>query len=187
MKNLLAVLVVFVLVFGCSTANNVETQGSLSPSATATKGTYGWLDGNVINDDGVRIISQDIDYMVRKSVDKYLAAKGYAKVEGGKADYLLSWFGDIEREVKEIAISSFYQRNGYGSLLGTLPSSPDGTKVRKEFARGTLILDVLDSETKNLVWRGSATNTIHENMSNKKVEQYIDTSVENILESLPDR
>ncbi|MEE4243489.1 MAG: DUF4136 domain-containing protein [Desulfopila sp.] len=183
MKNILLSFIIVVFLVGCSSVK-VSHQGNIPAENQLVKATYSWLEDNVPSND-IRVNNSSIDAMVRQSVEKQLRVKGYEKTDGGEAEYLLAWFGTIDEEVKEISLSSFYKRGGYVGLLGTMPENVEGGKVKKTFARGTLILDVLDREDKNVLWRGSATNTLHEKMSRKQTSEYIDLSVAKILEELP--
>ena len=183
MKIFLSVILAAIVCAGCAPVS-VEHQGQISTENSPVKATYGWLESGVPGND-IRVNNPTIDAMVRQSVEKQLRAKGYSKADTGEADYLLTWFGTIDEEVKEISLVSYYNRGGYVGLLGTMPENVEGGKVKKTFARGTLILDVLDRDDKNVLWRGSATNTLHENMSRKRIAEYIDISVAKILEKLP--
>ncbi len=185
MKKIAIFLVLSFLIAGCAT-NSIQTEGKVPSDPGETKGTYGWLENAVPSDD-IRVNNEEIDRMVRNSVEKHLATRGYVRVEQDQADYLLSWFGNITDEVKELSLSSFYARNGYTGLIGTMPKNVKGGKVKKVFSRGTLILDVMDRKTQEVIWRGSATNIIHEKMPKGRKAQYVDASIKKILEDLPQR
>ena len=185
MKRLAIFFVLFLLIAGCSTIS-VQTEGKVPSDPAKIKATYGWLDKAVPSND-IRVNNAEINRMVRNSVEKHLATRGYIRVEPDQADYLLSWYGNITDEVKELSLSSFYARNGYTGMIGTMPENVEGGKVKKVFSRGTLILDVMDKETQKVIWRGTATNTIQENMSKGRKAQYVDASIKKILEDLPKR
>lgn len=185
MKTLTIFFVSIFFLVGCSTVS-VQTEGKVPSNPAEIKATYGWLDKAVPSND-IRVNNDEINRMVRNSVEKHLAARGYVRVEPDQADYLLTWFGNITDEVKELSLSSFYARNGYTGLIGTMPENVKGGKVKKVFSRGTLILDVMDRKTQNVIWRGSATNIIQEDMSKGRKAQYVDASIKKILEDLPQR
>ena len=50
---------------------------------------------------------------------------------------------------------------------------------------GTLIIDMIDASTKQLVWRGSATGVLDENPSPEKVTQNVNNAVAAILAQYP--
>lgn len=185
MNRIFILLVLSLFAAGCSPVS-VQTQGKVALDPVKMKATYAWLEKAVPSND-IRVNNQDINRLVRNSVEKHLAARGYFRVNPDQADYLVTWFGNIEEEVKEISLASFYNRSGYTGLIGTMPENVKAGKVKKVFARGTLILDILEKQTKNVIWRGSATNTIQEGMSQGRKAQYIDSSVKKILDDLPQR
>ena len=183
-KNLIVLLVVFFL-SGCGTVAVQPNQAALAKFTG--KKTFAWLVDGVPSDD-VRVNNPRVQKAVLISVDKNLAGKGYVKSAVNDADLLVSWFGSVDEEVKEIHMSSFYQSYGYSALKGARPESAAGKdgKVEQVFARGTLIIDILDPQSKTLIWRESATNTIIKKMSDAELLNYVDISVKHILEKLPD-
>jgi hypothetical protein len=54
-----------------------------------------------------------------------------------------------------------------------------------QYTEGTLIIDMIDANTKELVWRGSATGTVDPGASPEKTDAKIDKAVRGILESYP--
>lgn len=185
MKNLSLCITIVFLLFGCASIK-VHHQGAVPENFSEVKATYGWLKNTQVSSD-IRANNQTIELLIHQSVDRYLQSKGYKRIDADGADYLITWFGKIKEEVKEISVSQFYSSYGYGSLAGRLKQEATDGKVVKTFTRGTLILDVLDPESKTVLWRGNATNTIQENMSEEDVEKYIDLSVKKILKTIPKR
>jgi hypothetical protein len=53
------------------------------------------------------------------------------------------------------------------------------------FKEGTLIIDVMDAGTNNLIWRGYATSVVHEMYTTDELEKLIRESVSSIMEQLP--
>lgn len=185
MKKISLLITIVFLLFGCASVK-VQHEGVVPENFSEVKATYGWLK-NTQASSKIRANNQTIESLIHQSVDRYLQSKGYKRVDADGADYLITWFGKIKEEVKEIAVSQFYSSYGYGSLAGRVKQESTNGKVVKTFTRGTLILDVLDPESKTVLWRGSATNTIQENMSDGDVEKFIDLSVKKILKTLPQR
>jgi len=186
MKNTLLATFCCFLFLSCASVE-VTHQGNLSGETQHSKASYGWFKDAPSSED-VRINNPTIEKLVREAVDQQLQAMGYKKTEPDQADYLIAWFGNITEEVKEISMSRFYGRYGYATLLGD-PAKKEKTedgKVLKTFARGTLILDVLDRDSKKVLWRGSATDTLgQKKMSTNEKRRYIEKSVAKILEELP--
>lgn len=183
MRRTLLCLLTFFYLQGCA-AVSVHHQGLVPAGPEGQRGTYAWLENSVPSGDS-RVNNPEISEIVRTTVERQLLQRGYTAVPADQADYLLTWFGKINEEVKEISLNRFYATYGYGTLSGNMPKNVDGGKVRKVFPRGTLIIDVLDIDTKAVIWRGSATNTFSEGMNSGQLRKYISVSVAKILEDLP--
>jgi len=84
---------------------------------------------------------------VGRAIERELALKGYKKVEYGKPDLLIACHVDVKEKIDVTHYS-------YGHWL------PSHKSVRTEVRRykeGTLVLDIVDRQSKQLVWRGWAT------------------------------
>ena len=60
-----------------------------------------------------------------------------------------------------------------------------GTGRVREYLRGTLVLDIIDVRTDEVVFRGSATKSLHLDPDPKKVRMYVSKAVEKILKDFP--
>ena len=60
-----------------------------------------------------------------------------------------------------------------------------GTGRVREYLRGTLVLDVIDVRTDEVVFRGSATKSLHLDPDPEKVRMYVSEAVEKILKDFP--
>lgn len=181
-KKFLVLLSIF-LFFGCS---NFAVQPDETTLANFSgKKTFAWLVGSVPSDD-IQVNNPTIQSLVQSSVEKELAKKGYKMVAAKDADILVNWFGSIDEVVREVHISAFYHPYGYGTLVGTVPENVEGGRAQKMYKVGTLILDIIDTQSKTVFWRESASNTISKKMSTPELSKYIDLSVVKILEGVPD-
>ena len=82
---------------------------------------------------------------VRRAVDNSLSAGGYRKLESGTPDFLVAWQAAIEGKVDVTMVNGYY---GYGyRRWGAWGAGP----MDREYDEGTLILDVIDAESRELV------------------------------------
>jgi hypothetical protein len=137
--------------------------------------TYAWTEQEL--EGGVSEI------MLRRmyaAVDNDLAAKGFAKADVYTADVLLAYHtGTQDRQQ--------YDTYGYGAggwWGGYWGGGMTTTSVRT-YTEGTLILDVIDREKNELVWRGSATKTIDQMDSPEQRVQTIQEAVGRLLKDFP--
>jgi hypothetical protein len=107
--------------------------------------TYSWIGVQAGND-----LWQD---RIRAAIDNQLAEKGWQRLPNG-GDAAVSAFGKTREDQ---AIQTFY--NGFpgwgwggGDGFATTYSVPDKT--------GSLTVDIFDGNTRRLIWRGTATDSL---------------------------
>ena len=76
-----------------------------------------------------------------------------------------------------------YLRPYYGSYYGYPDAGYQG-RVR-EYLEGTLVLDITDVRTEEVIFRGWATKSLDSNPSPKQVRVYVTEAVDEILEDFP--
>jgi hypothetical protein len=131
--------------------------------------TYSWVsNAKASNDLWSERITQD--------VDQQLAAKGWSKVESG-GDATVAAFG---RTHNEQTINTFYDRLGGGWRWGGFG---EATTTTENIPVGSLTVDVFDSGTKKLIWRGTATDTLSSKPENN--EKKLEHSVVDMFKHFP--
>jgi hypothetical protein len=133
--------------------------------------TYSWI--------GVRAGNSLWQDRIMNAVDTALAAKGWTKVaSGGDAD--VSAFGKTR---EEDTLETFYDGfpgwgwRGWGGGLGMATTEAVPQRV------GSLIVDIFDGNTKQLVWRGSAEHTL--SSKPEKNDKKLDSSVDDMFKHFP--
>jgi len=112
---------------------------------------------------------------LKKAVDTQLQAKGHS-VSSEKPDFLVAVHFGVEDKVR-------VSNTGYGYHYGGFYGS-SGVRTY-QYEEGTLILDFVNPESKNLMWRGSATGELKNLKTPEKREQEINKVVEKILKKFP--
>ena len=101
-----------------------------------------------------------------------LAAKGYQKQAAGQPDFLIAYHANVR---DKIDVDTYGYRYGrYGRRIGTY------TTVR-QYQQGTLVIDLVDANSKELFWRGWAKGEVNDAVSKEK----IDDTVAKILDKYP--
>lgn len=90
---------------------------------------------------------------VKSAIRTALADKGMTEVESG---------GDISINATEMtsnqqALNTSYDNFGFGRRFGAFGNA---TTTTENYQVGTLVVDILDTNSKALVWRGSASDTL---------------------------
>jgi hypothetical protein len=131
--------------------------------------TYSW--GNVKAADSLW------DERVKEAVDSQLAAKGWTQVPSG-GDVVVTARDAIHNQQE---LNTFYNGFGggrrFGGGIGTSTTTVDTYKV------GTLIIDVIDGQTKNLIWRSAASDTLS-NKPDKNIKS-LDKNVQKMFQHFP--
>jgi hypothetical protein len=139
--------------------------------------TYHWLQTPPNAPRDPRIDNDLIQSRVRSAVNSELHAKGYAEA-GDNPDFRVTYHIMVRDKWD---VQSFPVDYGYG--LGRWPAAQD---VRvSQYEEGTLILDVIDSSSNELVWRGSAQARIDPNRSPQERTKLINAAVRKMLDRFP--
>jgi hypothetical protein len=168
---LIATLFVFARV---SFAQQVKTDYDRSANF-AQYTTYSW--GGVTTQDPLLVDR------IKDAVNSALTAKGWSQAESG---------GDVSIMVMQMTqdkqtLSTFY--DGFGSGWGWRRFGGGGfgeaTTTTETYTVGTLVVDLFDTKTKQLLWRGSCSDTLSTN-SNKNIRN-LDKGVEKMFKEFPPR
>ena len=173
------------LLTACSTLT-VQTDYETTYDFSALN-TYAWLEGEAPSND-IRINNSLIINRVVNAVNTSLQSKGYALVDKDKADFYVNWFGGIEDKIRQETINSYYGYLGYdsgdwGYNRGYWPGYI--RTYTYEYQQGTLIIDIADSKSKQLVWRGTGQEYLEEKETPEEITQGINQIVSEILSSFP--
>lgn len=130
--------------------------------------TYYWLK--------VKTSNPIWEQRIRDAVDKELQAKGWQRNDTD-GDVALTAVGSAETEAE---YTTFYDNLGGGWLWGGFGTA---TTTSVTYKVGTLVLDMYDTQTKRLIWRGVATKSL----SNKpeKNEKALEKAVEKMFKNFP--
>ncbi len=178
------------LALAFAACSGIDVNTNYDPSATQKlEGyrTYAWLPQPTGKDD--RVYNPIVGARVEQTVDRYLLARGYKKVEtGANPDFLIGWHGAIHNALKAETVDDYYGYPWGGPFTDpfyaggavTLPET-----YLREYEQGSLILDVVDPESKQLVWRGTAQAELDENANAEKQQKKLDEAVTDLLKHFP--
>jgi hypothetical protein len=168
-KNLALVGMLFLLLpVGLEAAVAVQCAKSVDFSQYRT---FAWRQGTPALD-------PEVEKMIRDSIQRQLLAKGLTRVEG-EADLLVSTHARVGTETREdVDILDMPQR-----WAGESESTGTSGEYLREFDVGTLVVDMLDGNSRLNVWRGIATNVLSSH--SKTSQKRIDKAARKMFESFP--
>jgi Domain of unknown function (DUF4136) len=132
--------------------------------------TYKW-----VNIEGGSHPNQIVDAEIKQAVDSQLASKGLTKTDGDKADLFVGY---------QIAVDQEKQWNAYG-MGGGVRFGGMGSATSSTINVGTLVLDLYDPTTKQLVWTGNATKTIDPSSNQEKNQKNLNKAMAKLLKNYP--
>ena len=122
----------------------------------------------------------DVD-RIKSAVNATLAAKGWTQVDSGGDVCIVA----IEITRNQQTLNTFY--DGFGGGWGWRRFGGGGfgeaTTTTETYKVGTLVLDLFDAKTKQLIWRGTSSDTLSNN-SDKNIKN-LDKGVDKMFKHFP--
>ncbi|HTB94973.1 MAG TPA: DUF4136 domain-containing protein [Candidatus Sulfotelmatobacter sp.] len=122
----------------------------------------------------------DVD-RIKNAVNATLAAKGWTQVESGGDVSVIAF----EMTQNQQTLNTFY--DGFGGGWGWRRFGGGGfgeaTTTTETYKVGTLVVDLYDAKSKQLLWRGSSSDTLSNN-SEKNIKN-LDKGVEKMFKKFP--
>ena len=166
------------LAAGCSSIS-VKNDFDKEADFTAYR-TFAWLQEPVtaIGDaNAARQMNTLLDKRIRTAVETELQAKGMT-VNTENPDLLVVYHTGVDNKI-DVTDWGYSYPTRYGGWYG-------GSNVDVyEYKEGTLIVDLIDGKSKQLVWRGDATKTLEENPSPERMEQNLREVVGRMFANYP--
>ena len=186
MKNTVTSLslisIILLLLWSCAPAVKVTYDYDKTADFTKFKtySFYGWQKGS----------EQIIGELNKRRIEQAAAAefnkRGLQFVESG-GDCVVSLFVVVDQEKGVTAYTDYYSASpyyyrpgwGWGAGYGTATT----TYHEYDYYTGTLVIDVFDASSKQLVWQGVGSKTIEEDASNR--EKNLNEAVAQIMYNFP--
>jgi len=173
LPRLAATIFLLVLATGCATVS-VQHDYDTSADFGGMK-SYAWMkapSGQELNDITIK--------RVQNAVDDQLAIKGFT-ISEEDPDFTIAVHGQVKSKVD--VVDWGYRYGSYDRYY----SGYGGTRRidTYEYEEGTLLIDFVDAESGDLVWRGSGTGVLDPSASPEKREKGINDAVAKILAKFP--
>jgi hypothetical protein len=160
------------LVFVTATLSAQEVRYNFMPGTDFPKyHTYKW-----ISIAGGAHPNQIVDAQIKQSVDSQLVAKGLTRSDDDKANLYIGY---------QVAVNKEKQWNAYGMGGGIRWGGGMATATSSTMSVGTLVLDMYDPATKQLVWTGTAIKTLDPSSSPQKNQQRLAKAMAKLLKNYP--
>jgi hypothetical protein len=131
--------------------------------------TYQW-----VNIPGGMHPNQIVDQQIRQAIDSQLVAKGLTTSTSGTADLDVCY---------QVAVNQQKQWNAFGGggwRFGGMASATSST-----ISNGTLVVDLYDVASKQLVWSGNAAKTLNPSSNQEKNLQNLQKGIAKLMKNYP--
>jgi len=162
----------FLAAIGTAFAQQVKTDFDHQANFSQYK-TYSWQ--------AIKPSNSLWDARIKNAVDAQLAAKGWTQVPSGGDVAIVA----IKTTQTQRSLQTFY--DGFGGGWGWRRFGSGGfgesTTTEQDYKEGTLVIDMYDGKTKQLIWRSTAEDML----SNKadKNEKNLDKGVAKMFKKFP--
>jgi len=176
MKRLFS-LSAFTLLLGALTAcSTLTTTADYDDKANfSSYKTWGWKDDGSIKDDLVA-------RRIQSAVATQLGSKGLTRNDTNPD----LWVAVHGRMSKQTQITQYNSGWGYGwGWYGHGAGGGISTATVQEIPVGTLVVDLVDANRKELVWRGTASDTLNPERSPQEKEKALNEALAKLFEKYP--
>lgn len=135
--------------------------------------------------------SEPMPDMVRERIDsalrETLAAKQFLPIGGDTSDVLVSVFVAIEDEVPVDSLTDSFDRNNNAEWKAAVTTAMrhDGVQNPATIANGSILLDIIDSHSMQVLWRSAAIGKIVVDVTDLERERRIWLTVSEMLKAFP--
>jgi hypothetical protein len=171
-RSIFASVGIALLFASASVAQQVKTDYDRSADFSQYK-TYSW--------EKVQTQDQLLVGRIKDAVNAALAGKGWTQVASGGRVAIVA----VEMTQSRQTLNTFY--DGFGGGWGWRRFGGggfgDATTTTENYKVGTLCVDLFDANNKNLIWRGSASDTLSDK-SDKNIKD-LDKGVQKMFDHFP--
>ena len=162
----------FLTMLGAAFAQKVQTDFDHQANFSQYK-TYSWQE--------IKPANSLWDARIKSAVDAQLAAKGWTQVDSGGDVALVA----IKTSQTQRTLQTFYDGvgGGWGWRRFGGGGFGDATTTEQDYKVGTLVVDLYDAKTKQLIWRGSAQDTVSDKATQN--EKNLDKGVAKMFKAFP--
>jgi hypothetical protein len=172
--GILGAVTALVILPGCS---SLSVESEYDPTANfASYSSYQWIDRDDVSAPENSIVGRQI----KAEITDELSVKGLSETDG-EPDLLVIFYVGIDEKVTGATFDNFGY--GYGRYYGGWGST---SMTVQSYTEGTLIVDMIDKERNELIWRGQATKAVEGGSQDpEKRRERIRKIVDKLLEDFP--
>jgi hypothetical protein len=139
--------------------------------------TYGWVPGKQEATGDKRLDNALVDARIRHAVEAQLRSKGYTSSVDGKPDFYVAYHVGMKDMMKGASTQNYIGDRAHGTYTTLSDIQP--------YKEGTLLIDIVDAASNQLVWQASALAEVHPGMTPDERNERIGSVVRAMLSPFP--
>jgi hypothetical protein len=183
-SNRIALVVISIALCAClsACATRIKIYTDYDPALNFGElSTYRWLDSTTHEDPDPRVANSLLEQRVEDAVESVLAARGFRRVDDDPVDFYLIYHATLDQKLTVMTTDSYHMPGwGYG-WGGTMGSQTYVSNIDE----GTLIIDVLDPDTRDIMWRGMAMAEMFQEKTPEERVADVQEAVRRMLANFP--
>ena len=176
--RMICMFAVICLVAGCGSSIQIDNDYDPDANFSSYK-TYDWIPQQATatgNAQQAEISNTLLDKRIKEAVNLQLSREGVTR-SSNSPDLLVAYHAGIENKVDVTDWGYSYGSYYYGY--------PRRDVTVYQYQKGTLIVDLIEASSQELVWRGSAQATLLDNPTPEKVAERINSAVGKMFNKYP--
>ncbi len=130
-----------------------------------------------------------VDSRVKRLVEQELHFKGFRKTPEEEADFLVGYQVALDEQLSANVVAEHYDFNEEvtdPAVMGAIGGDPGESQgYIRTYAQGTLVLNVAEAKSKELIWWSAAQAEIHNTDSIESRRKRINQAVKKMLKDFP--
>lgn len=176
-QRLLGWLLVAASVHGCASPKvGYDFDRSVDFSAYQT---YAWITAAQEATRDKRLDNSLIDARIRAAIDAHLRSKGYIATADEKPHFLVAYHVGMKDLIKGSSTQNYIGDRAHGTYTTLSDVQP--------YKEGTLLIDIVDADSRQLVWQASASAEVEEGLTPRERDERVNGIVRAMLSHFPPR
>ena len=139
--------------------------------------TYAWVSSGQEATRDRRLDSSLVNSRIRTAVDAQLRAKGYLASLDGRPDFFVTYRAGMKDMMKGAATQRYIGDRAHGTFTTVSDIQP--------YNEGTLVIDVVDANTQQLVWQAFVKAELDQSLSPEERDARVNAAVRAMLAHFP--
>jgi hypothetical protein len=175
LTNLIIAVGLMALLYSCS---SLDISTDYDPTQDFSKyKTYRWARIKERDPNDLLTKNLNLRKRVHLAVNKGLKERGFEKLDRGKPDFIVFVHAGVQQKMN-VYYQGGYHYGGWWGPYG-------GYSSVSTYKQGTLVFDIVDTDEKELSWRGIASDVVQSYSDPEALQEELDYVISIMLEDFP--